>query len=47
MRRRRGRLMGASLAEALGQVDLEVGQIYRCQVKARWVKLRVLEPVEV
>jgi hypothetical protein len=39
--------MGVSLAEALGQVDLEAGQVYRCQVKGRWVELRVLDPVEV
>jgi hypothetical protein len=39
--------MGVSLAEALGQVDLEAGQVYRCQVKGRWVELRVLELVEV
>jgi hypothetical protein len=39
--------MGVSLAEALGQVDLEPGQVYRCQVKGRWVELRVLDPVEV
>ena len=37
--------MGVSLAEALGQVDLEAGQVYRCQVKGRWVELRVLDPV--
>ena len=36
--------MGLSLAEALGQVDLEAGQVYRCEVKGRWVELRVLEP---
>jgi hypothetical protein len=39
--------MGVSLAEALGQVDLEAGQVYRCQVKGRWVELRVLDPVAV
>jgi hypothetical protein len=39
--------MGVSLAEALGQVDLEAGQVYRCQVKGRWVELRVLDPVGV
>ena len=38
--------MGVSLAEALGQVDLEAGQVYRCQVKGRWVELRVLGPVD-
>jgi hypothetical protein len=39
--------MGVSLAEALGQVDLEAGQVYHCQVKGCWVELRVLDPVEV
>jgi hypothetical protein len=39
--------MGVSLAEALGQVDLEAAQVYRCQVKGNWVELRVLDPVEV
>jgi hypothetical protein len=39
--------MGVSLAEALEQVDLEAGQVYRCQVKGRWVELRVLDQVEV
>jgi hypothetical protein len=38
--------MGVSLAEALGQVDLEPGQVYRCRVKGRWVELRVLDQVE-
>jgi hypothetical protein len=38
--------MGVSLAEALGQVDLDAGRVYRCQVKGRWVELRVLDPVE-
>jgi hypothetical protein len=37
--------MGLSLAEALGQVDLEAGQVYRCQVKGRWIELRVLDQV--
>jgi hypothetical protein len=39
--------MGVSLAEALGQVDLEAGEVYRCRVKERWVELRVLDAVEV
>jgi hypothetical protein len=38
--------MGVSLAEALEGVDLEVGQVYRCQVKGRWIELRVLDAVE-
>jgi hypothetical protein len=38
--------MSLSLAEALGQVDLEEGQRYRCQVNGHWVELRVLGPVE-
>jgi len=37
--------MSVSLAEALGQVDLEAGQVYRCQVNGHLVELRVLEPV--
>jgi len=39
--------MSLSLVEALGQVDLEAGQIYRCQVKGHWVELRVLGPAEI
>jgi hypothetical protein len=39
--------MGVSLSEALGQVDLKAGQVYRCQVKGRWVELRVLDPIGV
>ena len=39
--------MSLSLVEALGQVDLEEGQLYRCQVKGHWVELRVLGPAEV
>lgn len=35
--------MSLSLVEALGQVDLEPGRVYRCHVKGRWVELRVLE----
>lgn len=38
--------MGVPLAEALGQVDREVGQVYRCQVKGNWVELRVLDAAE-
>jgi hypothetical protein len=37
--------MSLSLVEALGQVDLEAGRVYRCQVKGQWVELRVLGPV--
>ena len=36
--------MSVSLSEALGQVDLETGQVYRCHVNGRWVELRVLDP---
>jgi hypothetical protein len=39
--------MSRSLVEALGQVDLEIGRIYRCQVNGRWVELRVLGAAEV
>jgi hypothetical protein len=39
--------MSLSLAEALGQVDLEAGRVYRCWVKDKWVELRVLGPDEV
>jgi hypothetical protein len=39
--------MSVPLAEALGQVDLEAGQVYRCQVKGHWVELRVLGPAGV
>jgi len=38
--------MGVSLAEALRQDDLETGEVYQCEVKGRWVELRVLESVE-
>lgn len=34
--------MSLPLAEALEQVDLDPGNIYRCQVKGRWVEVRVL-----
>jgi hypothetical protein len=39
--------MSLSIVEALGQAELEVGQVYRYQVKGQWVELRVLEPSEV
>jgi len=37
--------MSLTLVEALGQVDLEEGRVYRCQVKGHWVELRVLGAV--
>lgn len=42
-----GAQMSLTLAEALGQVDLVAGRVYRCHVKGRWVELRVLEPSEI
>ncbi len=36
--------MATSIAEALHNVELESGRIYRCQVKEFWVELRVLGP---
>jgi hypothetical protein len=33
------------LADALAQVDLEAGRIYRCEVKGRDVEVRVLAAV--
>ena len=42
-----GASMSLSLVEALGQVNLEAGRVYRCQVKGHWVELRVLGPTEV
>jgi hypothetical protein len=39
-----GAIMSFTLAEALGQVDLEAGSVYRCRVKGQWVELRVLGP---
>ncbi len=36
--------MSVSLVEALGQVDLEAGQVYRCLVNGYWIELRVLDP---
>jgi hypothetical protein len=39
--------MSQSLVEALGQVDLEAGRVYRCTVKGKQVELRVLGPAEV
>jgi hypothetical protein len=35
--------MTIALADALAQVELEVGRIYRCEVKGRKVEVRVLE----
>ena len=35
--------MSVSLTEALGQVDLEPGQVYRCNVNGHQVELRVLD----
>lgn len=37
--------MSMPLANALAQVDLEAGRVYRCEVKGRKVKVRVLEEV--
>jgi hypothetical protein len=39
-------MMSLSLAEALGQVDLEAGRVYHCCVKGQLVELRVLGPAE-
>jgi len=39
--------MSLSLAEALGQVDLVAGRIYRCHVKDKWVEIRVLGHAEI
>ena len=39
--------MSMTLVEALGQVDLQEGQVYQCYVKGRWVELRMLKPNEV
>jgi len=39
--------MSLSLVDALGQVDLEAGRVYRCQVRGNWVELRVLGPAQV
>ncbi len=36
--------MSLSLVEALGQVDLVMGQVYHCQVNGKHVELRVLNP---
>jgi hypothetical protein len=38
--------MSMTLVEALGQVDLQEGQVYRCHVNGHWVELRVLKPEE-
>lgn len=37
--------MSISLAEALAQVDLEIGRVYHCEVKGRNVEVRVLDEV--
>jgi hypothetical protein len=39
--------MSLTLVEALGQVDLQEGQVYRCHVNGHWVELRVLASAEV
>jgi hypothetical protein len=38
--------MSVSLAEALRQVELEAGRVYRCHVKGQWIELRVLGAFE-
>jgi len=38
--------MSLSLVEALGQVDLEPGRVYRCHVKGKCIEVRVLEAGE-
>jgi hypothetical protein len=38
--------MITSLAEALDNVELECGRIYRCRVREFWVELRVLSDVD-
>lgn len=40
-----GDIMSMLLADALAQVDLEAGRVYRCKVKGRKVEVRVLEDV--
>ena len=37
--------MSITLAEALGQVDLEPGRTYRCRVKGRTIEVRVVEEI--
>jgi hypothetical protein len=37
--------MSMGLADALAQVELEAGRVYRCEVKGRKVEVRVLEEV--
>jgi hypothetical protein len=37
--------MNMPLADALAQVDLEAGRIYRCEVKGRRVEVRVVDEV--
>ena len=38
--------MGVSLIEALAQVELEAGRVYRCSVKGQWVELRLVGTAE-
>jgi hypothetical protein len=38
-----GDIMSMPLADALAQVDLEAGRVYRCEVKGRKVEVRVLQ----
>jgi hypothetical protein len=33
--------MSLTLVEALGQVDLQEGHVYRCHVNGHWVEVRV------
>jgi hypothetical protein len=35
--------MSIQLAEALQQVELETGKTYRCEIRGRWVEVRVLD----
>src|ERR1700730_15801289 len=37
--------MSMPLADALAQVDLEAGRVYRCEVKGRKIEVRVPEEV--
>ena len=39
--------MSLSIVEALRQVELEAGRVYRCNVNGQRVELRVLGPSEV
>jgi len=43
--REESNIMSMPLADALAQVDLEAGRVYRCEVKGRKVEVRVLEEV--